>query len=171
MPMISKVRVSHIVTTRANITWSTDSPSPSRIHYGLTQKYDQLYEETPFISEHSIILTKLLKNKLYHFQVSAENTAHETAISEDYTFTTGIEDPFIILEENIITADERVRTGWQKLITVLPDCLNPQLDVMSGYLEAVRKRMQPTEDITVTTEESDSGSSTLDQSQKPGKKK
>ena len=171
MALISNVRVSNIVTTRATITWSTDSPSPSRIHYGLTQEYGQFYEETPLISEHSVQLSKLLKNKTYHFQVVAENSYGESATSEDYSFTTVVEEPFIMLEENIITADERVRAGWQKLITVLPDALNPQLDVMSGYLESVRKRMQPaaSPDLATTTE--GRGTGTLaDESLRPTKR-
>lgn len=140
--MISNIQISHITTSRATITWSTDSPTTSKILYGLTTNYAQEREETPLITEHSIRLSGLLKNKIYHFQVTAQDQYGESSTSEDESFSTILEEPFIVLEENIIAADERVRTGWQKLITVLPDALSPQLDVMSGYLHSVRKKMQ-----------------------------
>jgi len=171
MAIISKVHVSHIVTTKATITWRTDSPSPSRIHYGPTGDYGQFYEELPLITDHNIQLSGLIKNQTYHFQILAENAYGETTTSDDYTFTTSTEDPFIALEENIIMADERVRNSWQKLITVLPDALNPQLDVMSGYLESVRKRMQPTAVLSATTAEDTSGTGALaEETLRPTKK-
>ncbi|HDI74069.1 MAG TPA: DUF4349 domain-containing protein [Candidatus Korarchaeota archaeon] len=86
-PMILNVRVVDITSSRATIKWTTDVPSSSLVEYGETEEYgSEIYYPEP-VKEHSVTIKGLKDSTTYHFRV--KSTAYgETAVSEDYTFTT-----------------------------------------------------------------------------------
>ncbi|MGB2868895.1 MAG: lamin tail domain-containing protein [Bacteroidota bacterium] len=87
-PVISNVQASTITEGSATITWSTDEASTSIVEYGLTASYGSNASNSSLLTGHSIDLTGLSANTLYHYRVSSTDAASNTATSGDFTFTT-----------------------------------------------------------------------------------
>jgi len=88
-PVISSVAAINITATSATATWSTDEISTSQVEYGLTGSYgSQTTLDATLLTSHSVNLTGLTSNTLYHFRVKSKDAANNEAISGDYTFTT-----------------------------------------------------------------------------------
>ena len=88
-PVISSVVAINITATSATATWSTDEISTSQVEYGLTGSYgSQTTLDATLLTSHSVNLTGLTSNTLYHFRVKSKDAANNEAISGDYTFTT-----------------------------------------------------------------------------------
>ncbi|MBI3618734.1 fibronectin type III domain-containing protein [Candidatus Peregrinibacteria bacterium] len=88
-PVISGVRVTKVGTTSATITWTTDDASSTRVQYGETTSYG-VYTDlaaTP-TTVHSATVTGLFPDTTYNFNVQSEDSAGNTAISVNHTFTT-----------------------------------------------------------------------------------
>ena len=88
-PVISSVFTTPVGVTSMTITWSTSLPANSQVLYGLTQVYGS---QTSLISTlttaHSITLTNLQSNTVYHFKILS-SASGSSAPSSDLTFTTG----------------------------------------------------------------------------------
>jgi len=88
-PVISNVQAINITTTSATITWDTDEGATSIVDYGLTDSYEigsqSIFE---FVTSHSIDLSGLTANTMYHFRVRSADSSGNSASSADYTFTT-----------------------------------------------------------------------------------
>lgn len=87
-PTISNVQVTDITETTATITWTTDEPADSTVEYGTTTSYGQSVHDSTLTTSHSITLTGLSSGTTYHFRVKSTDQAGNTAVSDDYTFTT-----------------------------------------------------------------------------------
>jgi len=88
-PAITNVSVSGITENSAVVTWTTDDYSTSMVQYGLTSAYSQSTDEdTTPVTDHSVLLSNLTPNTVYHFRVKSTNIASLTAYSSDYTFMT-----------------------------------------------------------------------------------
>lgn len=87
-PTISNVQVMDITDTSATITWTTDEPADSLVEYGTTTSYGSSEYDPTLTTSHSITLTGLSPGTTYHFRVSSTDAAGNTAVSQDYTFTT-----------------------------------------------------------------------------------
>ncbi len=87
-PVISNVQATGITNSAATITWTTDSASSSQVNYGLTTSYGSSspLDNTP-VTSHSVTISGLAANTLYHYRVISTN-AYGTTNSADYTFTT-----------------------------------------------------------------------------------
>jgi hypothetical protein len=79
------VRISASVT----ITWTTDQPATSQVEYGTTTAYANLspLDTTP-TTNHSVTLTDLSKNTIYHYRVLSSNASGTQMTSGDLTFAT-----------------------------------------------------------------------------------
>ncbi len=88
-PVLTGMRVVSVSETSATIQWDTDTPSDGRVRYGTTEEYtsETAFEET-FNTTHTQVLTDLSGGTLYHFKISMVDESGNTAISEDYLFTT-----------------------------------------------------------------------------------
>jgi len=86
-PTISNVGVSNVTKTSADVAWSTNEKSDSRVRYWASPA-----EVTPLITElvtqHNISLENLRPGNNYYFQVLSTDEAGNTAESEEHTFTT-----------------------------------------------------------------------------------
>lgn len=72
------------------ISWVTDQASDSQVAYGLTNNYGSLTTINPsFITSHSVVITGLVPNATYHFQIRSKNSQGTLSVSEDRTLTTG----------------------------------------------------------------------------------
>lgn len=73
------------------ITWETDTPSSSLVHYGLTPSYGSSVSDTTLVRFHTLGLGGLDPSTLYHYQVSSTDGGG-TVTSPDYTFRTAVSD-------------------------------------------------------------------------------
>ena len=87
-PTISNVAAGSITTTTATITWDTNTPANGKVNYGLVATYESTTGvNSTYLTSHSMVLTSLMENTLYHFQCVSAN-GYGTATTGDYTFTT-----------------------------------------------------------------------------------
>lgn len=74
--------------TGATITWTTDQPASSQVEYGTTANLGTFSVfDTTAMTNHSMVLSALLPQTLYHFKVLSA-TATSSASSNHQTFTT-----------------------------------------------------------------------------------
>jgi Bacterial Ig domain/Periplasmic copper-binding protein (NosD) len=87
MPVISGIGATS-TQNGATIVWSTDVGSDSQADYGLSTAYGSV---SPFnstmVTSHSVTLTGLSPNTLYHFRAKSAANGN-TAVSADQTFVT-----------------------------------------------------------------------------------
>ncbi len=89
-PVISSIGVTPTQTT-ATITWTTNEASSSSVDYGTTTSYTNSTSETnisPKVTNHSVTITGLAANTLYHFSVKSKDAAGNIGASSDNFFTT-----------------------------------------------------------------------------------
>jgi beta-lactamase superfamily II metal-dependent hydrolase len=88
-PVISDVTVADITETTARITWTTDEPATSRVEYGKTIDYWlRTCSDGTLVIDHSVSLSGLEPDTIYHFRVKSEDEAGNEAASGDNSFTT-----------------------------------------------------------------------------------
>ncbi len=108
--MIVNVAVSAVTGTSATITWTTNTPADSEVDYGPTTSYGRYPWVVPgLVTAHSVTLSPLATNTLYHFRVRSIDASGNEGISGDSTFTTGVDvsppffsaiSPFVILSNS-----------------------------------------------------------------------
>jgi YVTN family beta-propeller protein len=86
-PVISSIASSTTLTS-ATITWTTDENSTSTVEYGANTSYGSASSSQSSVVSHSITLTGLTENTLYHFMVSSQDAWGNVATSSDVTFRT-----------------------------------------------------------------------------------
>jgi hypothetical protein len=87
-PVISNVQATQIGCSGATITWTTDKSSDSQVEYGTTTAYGSSTTLAPaLVTSHSVPLTGLLANTLYHYRVKSKDAGELLTISGDFTFT------------------------------------------------------------------------------------
>ncbi len=92
-PSISNILTPTISTTTATVTWDTDETSTSQIIYGTTISYGATTTlDATAVTNHSVALTGLTQNTLYHYKVISVDAAGNGATSTDQTFTTAATD-------------------------------------------------------------------------------
>jgi len=77
-----------ITSSSATISWQTDVASDSRVDYGLTTAYGSSQADGSLVTSHSLPLTNLQANTLYHFKVTSAAPGYTAAASGDFAFTT-----------------------------------------------------------------------------------
>ena len=88
-PIIAEVAVSDITDSAATITWTTDEPATSQVEYGLTIGYGTITTlDESLVTTHSVGLSGLDADTIYHFRVKSKDVLDNERVSEDYTFTT-----------------------------------------------------------------------------------
>ena len=87
-PVISGVAA---VTSRtaATVVWTTDEPATSEVIYGTTTNYGSTSEvDTDLDASHSVNLSDLSADTIYHFKVKSKDDTGNEAESDDAVFTT-----------------------------------------------------------------------------------
>ncbi|MEK7995909.1 MAG: fibronectin type III domain-containing protein, partial [Planctomycetota bacterium] len=87
-PTLSNITATGVTLTTATITWQTDEPANSFIQYGTGTLYGNSLLNTTFTTSHSLTLTDLIPGTLYHYRVTSADALGNSAMSEDFTFTT-----------------------------------------------------------------------------------
>ncbi len=88
-PVISNVSAGNLTSSGATITWTTNENSDSQVEYGLTTSYGNTTPlNTSSVTSHSVGLSGLSANTLYHYRVKSKDASGNLAVSSDFTFTT-----------------------------------------------------------------------------------
>lgn len=88
-PSISGIQARNITQTSVEIVWTTDEAANSAVNYGLTNTYGSgTVSHAAFTSSHSISLSGLSPNTIYHFRINSSDSANNMAASADATFRT-----------------------------------------------------------------------------------
>jgi len=88
-PAISGVGASAISTSGATIGWTTDVGSTSQVEYGTTTAYGTLTTvNSSMVTAHSVPLSGLGTNTLYHYRAHSQNSSGVESISGDFAFQT-----------------------------------------------------------------------------------
>jgi hypothetical protein len=87
-PLISDIQVARRAAS-ATITWKTDEPATSLVDYGLTSAYGSASgPDSALVHQHTITLTALAPDTVYHFRVTSADPYGNLASSADLTFQT-----------------------------------------------------------------------------------
>jgi peptidoglycan hydrolase-like protein with peptidoglycan-binding domain len=88
-PVISLNTITSLATSSATITWTTDTNSDSLVDYGTTSSYgsSSSFDSTLGLT-HSVNLTGLSPNTLYHYRVKSRDASNNLTTSSDATFMT-----------------------------------------------------------------------------------
>lgn len=74
---------------KAAIMWTTDEQSNSSVDYGLTSGYGSTSPVQPaLVTKHTVLLTGLVPQKVYHYRVRSRDGSGNTSVSGDRTFST-----------------------------------------------------------------------------------
>ncbi len=88
-PVITNIQVSDVFATAATITWTTDEPATSQVEFGQSMVYNKSTpEDATLTTSHSVLVSGLAQQTLYHFRVTSRDFAGNRAYSSDSTFTT-----------------------------------------------------------------------------------
>lgn len=88
-PVISNVAGSSTTTNSIVISWTTDEEASSLVDYGTTIEYGDTFGDiNATTTSHTVIVSDLSPNTIYHYRVRSIDTAGNESISVDHTFTT-----------------------------------------------------------------------------------
>ncbi|MGQ9583658.1 MAG: fibronectin type III domain-containing protein, partial [Thermoplasmatota archaeon] len=88
-PIITSVAVGGVTDNLAVVTWATNEPADSTVHYGRDTSYGMRAEDSSFVLKHSVVIRDLSPSTTYHIRVeSTDPSGNGPATSGDYTFTT-----------------------------------------------------------------------------------
>ena len=89
IPQISGIAIDNITLNSADISWTaSDSIDSSQLEYGEDTTYGNEENGKTNNSLHTVNLTSLKENTTYHLRVKGEDSAGQTLVSNDYSFTT-----------------------------------------------------------------------------------
>ena len=87
-PALFNIQATNISSSGATITWNTDENSTSQVEYGLDTSYGSITDlDTTLVTSHSVLLTGLASETLYHYRVRSKDSSGNESISQDNTFT------------------------------------------------------------------------------------
>lgn len=93
-PVITNVQATNVANNNATITWTTNTAATSQVEYGPTTSYGYMSPlDGITVTSHSVALSGLAANTLYHYRVISTNNNGPSYSSDDTFTTTG---PLII---------------------------------------------------------------------------
>src|SRR5207249_4991733 len=87
-PAISNVTVTQITDSSARLNWTTDEAANSIVDYGLSASYGASVTNAALVNAHSMPLSDLAPNSMYHFRVRSRDAQGNLASSGDSLFAT-----------------------------------------------------------------------------------
>jgi hypothetical protein len=84
----ASVSVTDITETSAEIAWTTNTTSDSRVNYGTTTPPLEHKDDPAMVTNHNIVLTGLTQDTTYYFEVISDGERSPVNPSEYYTFKT-----------------------------------------------------------------------------------
>jgi len=123
-PIISNVQVSVNITT-ATVSWQTNELANSQVNYGLNNSYGNTVSIlSNYVLSHKLLLTSLLPNITYHYQIVSTDNSSNSSNSSNATFIT-LKDNVVppnVTELNLITTTNSISLTWKNpSLVVEPD--------------------------------------------------
>ena len=87
-PVISGVQATTMSPTSEKVVWTTDKLASSLVRYGTTTLYGNLVSDATLSTSHSLLISNLNANTVYHYQVESADASNHVAVSGDFSFTT-----------------------------------------------------------------------------------
>ena len=109
--VLSDITATAVTESTAVIEWTTSRPADATVEYGPTTSYGFIETRpTPLQISHAVLLTGLTASTLYHYRVSAADSAGIGATSGDRTFVTA-EPPLTVSDARVADGD----TTWARI--------------------------------------------------------
>lgn len=86
-PIITQLQIRDITESAARVTWQTDEPASTILHYGIGSTSDSMTTATP-VMDHEVILTALNPSTIYALRPEAVDEDGLRGIGRDSTFAT-----------------------------------------------------------------------------------
>lgn len=86
--LITNVKATVVDTTTVTITWTTNEAATSKVRYGTTTDYGLEVADATLVTSHSVTLTGLTPNTVYHYEVLSTGTTTDN--DADATFATSV---------------------------------------------------------------------------------
>lgn len=87
-PLFSGITASNITSNSAVISWETNVPATAQVDFGRIPYRRTTPLDTTLQTSHSVTLTGLLSNTLYHYRVKSRDAQGNLSVSKDRTFRT-----------------------------------------------------------------------------------
>lgn len=87
-PVMSGMKAIDLTQNSGRIIWTTDEPATSTLYYGETPAYGQVASATSLVKEHSLPVSGLTPDFLYHYQLKSVDLYGNTAETVNMTFQT-----------------------------------------------------------------------------------
>ena len=121
--IVSTPTVTNITYDSAIVEWETDEPATSIVEFGKTTSYARSKSLTAYVTNHSVTLTLLEDETLYHFRVgSTDEAGNGPRYSGDGTFTT---DPAPDEDAPVLTSSPTVTGVTDTTATIVWDTDEP----------------------------------------------
>jgi len=117
LPVIGNVQSSAVTGSAASITWDTDEPADSTVHYGLTPPGGSSDFDAALVTAHDLRLRNLDECSVYYYWVASSDSVGNTASDDNlgmfYTFETGkkTEPEFLSTDTPIPISDNTTHTS------------------------------------------------------------
>jgi hypothetical protein len=91
---ISNLKISGIGVNTATITWETNGQATSQVYYDIrayadiTDYHYQKSDAITLVTQHKVVLGSLFSNTIYHCRLKSVTANAQTALSQDFSFTT-----------------------------------------------------------------------------------
>lgn len=92
-PVITNIATSDTTHNSATVTWTTNEPSNTVVHYGITTNLGSTKQKPALVTSHSLTLANLLPETTYYYEVQSTDLKGNTAVDNNngayYEFITG----------------------------------------------------------------------------------
>ncbi len=134
--------------TTATITWTTNELSTSQVEYGLTSSYgNQTNLDVSLTLSHTVNLSGLSPQTLYHYRVRSMDAAGNLGVSDDLTLTTTASEPPVISQVSAVPASNSAAVSW---ITNEPTTSQVEYGLTVSYGSETPKVSAPVQGHSVT---------------------
>lgn len=98
--------------TTSTIAWNTTLSSSSTVEYGTTSLYGSSLSDATLTTTHSLQLTGLTENTIYHYRVVSTTSNNQTVYSDDAIFITDFSSGTLYWQDTFQRADGAVGNSW-----------------------------------------------------------
>jgi hypothetical protein len=124
-PVISGISATGITGTGATISWTTNEPANGQVEYGVTTAYGTTSAlQAALTTPHTVTLSGLTGNTLYHYRIRSADAAGNLALSSDQTFTTSDTIPPSVIDVTPANGATRVARSVRPRAT-FSEAMNP----------------------------------------------
>ncbi len=135
-PTLSNVGSGNITDHAATINWNTNELATSQVNYGLTTGYDSTTALNPSLTlSHSVNLSGLIADTIYHFRVRSKDASNNEAVSIDYQFHTDTSVAYTDLAIGITPTVDSSYAGYS-IARINDSVVNPRGGTLTTWASA-----------------------------------